>query len=254
MDGAREYQATLGPLVGGFVLAPPAPGGQPLPPPASTGIGAGNLAREALGARFAGAWLSTALQGWVVGIAPGGLDPAAARGAIVERIAAHYTAAETTHLSERLHIDPQLYGDAELRATQDGVTATLGSEAPGTYWSGGVGCRLSDARRVEVSVLQPVAPEQFLRVMALLEPLGDRVRIELSDRGVPSPAVGPPLPLPLPATVDVGRHVRMPILTRCVRGREVRIAARISRPPVQALRSARADARARSRGGGSPSR
>lgn len=49
--GGVSDQARLGPLVSGFVLAPPAPG-QPAPPPPpglpSTGVGAANLARDVL--------------------------------------------------------------------------------------------------------------------------------------------------------------------------------------------------------------
>ena len=42
----------------------------------------------------------------------GRLTSAAARAAIVERIAAHYTAAETAYLDERLHISRQPYSQA----------------------------------------------------------------------------------------------------------------------------------------------
>ena len=243
--GAIEYQRTLGPLVSGFVLAAPAPG-QPSSPPSSlpsTGIGAGNLAREALGAQFSMYWLSNTVQGWVVGLAPGPLDAAGARAAIVERIAAHYTPDETAHLAERLHVDPQLYSDTELRATQDALVAVLLAEQ-GPLWSVGGGCRLSDARRVEVTVYSPATPEQFLRVMALAEPYGDKVRIELAPHGPPMPAVllGPPppqppqpRPQPRPQRAPFARHVTMALLRRCVRGREVRIAARRSRPAVRSL-------------------
>lgn len=186
--------------------------------------------------------MSGAVDGRVVGLAPGPLDSPAARAAIVERIAAHYTADETGYLSGRLHIDPQLFGESDLHATQDAVAARLLGEAAGTYWSVGVGCRLSDARRVEVGVYQPATPEQFLRVIALLEPFGDRVRVELLPYGPPSPAPGPPPPPrpPDPAPhsarppVALDRHVRMPRWTRCVRGGRVRIAARPSIPASRA--------------------
>jgi len=239
-NGPFEYQATLDPLVSGFVLAPPAPGRPAPPPPASTGVGAANLAREVLGAQFAGVWLSGAVPGWVVGLAPGPLDPAAARAAILDRISAHYTPAETTHLAERLHLDPQPYGDADLRATRDAVEARLRGEASGTPWGAGVGCALSDARRVEVTLYQPTPPDQFQRVVALLAPFGDKVRVELSDRAAPMP-IPMPLPginLPLgapPPPVTLGEHVRMPIVRRCVRGREIGIAARPTQPAVRAL-------------------
>lgn len=242
--GPIEYQRTLGPLVSGFVAAPPAPGrpASSSPSPASTGIGAGNLAREALGGQFSMYWLSNAVQGWVVGLAPGPLDPAAARAAIVERIAAHYTAEEVAHLSERLHVDPQSYSEAELRATQDALVAALLAER-GPLWGVGTGCRLSDARRIELTVYSPATPEQFLRVMAIAEPHGDKVRIELVPHGPPMPAIQPlpppprppPPQQPRPQPVAFDRHVKMALLRRCVRGREVRIAARAGQPRVTSL-------------------
>ena len=238
VTGPIEYQRTLGPLVSGFVLAPPAPGSPtpPPPPPASTGIGAARLAREALGPQFSGVWLSNAVQGWVVGLAPGPLDSAAARASIVERIAAHYTPSETAYLSERLHVDPQLYSEDELRATQDALSAVLRAEPNAPYWGMGIGCSLSDARRVEVTVNSPATPEQFARVVALGEAHGDRVRVELSPHGPPTPGVLPGRPPAPPAEpVAVARHVTVPILRRCVRGRAVRIAARSGQPSVQTL-------------------
>ena len=244
--GGVSDAARLGSIVSGFVLAPPAPGQPALPPPSwlpSSGVGAASLAREALAAQFSGHWLSGAVDGWVVGLAPGPLDAAAARTAIVERVGAHYTADETAYLSGRLHIDPQLFGDDDLRATQEAAQAKLFSEAAGTYWSASVGCRLSDARRVEIGVYQPATPEQFLRVVELLAPFGDKVRVELLTYGPPSPAIGlapptpprPPTPQPARPPVALARHVRMPLGTRCIRAGRVRIAARPSTPRVTRL-------------------
>ena len=245
-EGPIEYTRTLGPLVGGFVLAPPAPG-QPAPPPSpslpSTGIGAGNLAREALGGQYAMLWMSNALQGWVVGLAPGPLDLTAARAAIIERIAAHYTAAETAYLEERLHISRQPYSQADLNATGEALVAALRAE-PDLYWGVATACRLSDAFRTEVTVFSPATPEQFLRVMALAEPYGDRVRIQLVPHGPPMPGVLPlppppqpqPLPQPRPQRAAFARHVKMALLRRCVRGREVRIAARAGSRAVRSLK------------------
>ena len=242
-DGPLEYQVTLAPLVSGFVLAPGTHGEPPPPPPASTGVGAGNLAREAVGAQFSGFWLNNAVQGWVVGLAPGPLDPAAARAAILQRVAAHYTAAETAHLSERLHVDPQPYGEADLHATEEAVSATLGTEARGTYWGTGIGCTLSDHRRVEVSVYPPSTTEQLQRVIAILAPFGDKVRVAPSGPlAAASPGGGPS------RAVVLGRHVRMPTALRCVRSRQVSIAARRSRPAVRSL-TVRAGGRSKTIGG-----
>lgn len=240
--GPLEYQLTLAPLVSGFVLAPGGHGEAPPPPPASTGVGAGNLAREALGAQFAGVWLSNDVQGWVVGLAAGPLDPAAARTAIIERVAAHYTAAETAHLTERLHVDPHPYSDADLHATEEAVRAKLAAEAPGTYWDARIGCTLSDARRVEVTVFPPSTSAQADRVTALLAPLGDQVRVAFSNVGAPAMSNLPGGTAP--RAVVLGRHVRMPTALRCVRGHVVRIAARRSQPAVRSL-SVRVAGRAR---------
>ena len=242
-DGPRDYQTTLGPLVNGFVLAPGGHGEPPPPAPASTGVGAGNLAREAVGAQFAAFWLSNAVQGWVVGLAPGPLDPAAARAAIVSRIAAHYTPAEAAHLSDRLHVDPQPYAEADLHATEEAVSATLGAEARGAYWGTGIGCTLSDHRRVEVNVYPPSTTQDFQRVAALLAPFGDKVRVTRTG----GPATATPAG-PTRRAVVLGRHVRMPSALRCVRGRQVSITARRSRPVVRSL-TVRAAGRAKTIGG-----
>lgn len=245
-NGPTEYQARLGPLVSGFVIETGGHGDAP-PPPASTGVGAGNLAREALGAQFGGFWLSNALQGWVVALAPGPLDPAAARAAVTERINARYTAAEAAHLSERLHIDPTPYSDAELRATQEAVSATLGAEASGTYWGAGIACTLSDARRVEVSVFAPTTAEGFDRITSLLARFGDQVRVVRASSGTPAPA-GSPGATARVRRVSFARHVRMTPAGRCLRSRTVRISARAGSPAVRSL-TVRAAGRARTYAG-----
>jgi hypothetical protein len=231
-NGPTEYQARLAPMVSGFVLD--FSHGDPPPPPASTGVGAGNLAREALGAQFAGFWLSNALQGWVVGVAPGPLDPAAARAAVMQRVSARYTADEAAYLSERLHVDPHPYSDADLRATQGAVDATLGAEAPGTYWATAIACTLSDARRVEVSVFHPTTAEQFDRINALLGRFGDQVRAVRASSGAPTPAA-PPGATSGVRPVSFVRHVRMTPGGRCLRTRAVRITARAGSPAVRSL-------------------
>ena len=231
-NGPTEYQARLAPMVSGFVLD--FSHGNP-PPPASTGVGAGNLAREALGAQFAGFWLSNALQGWVVGLAPGPLDPAAARAAVTQRVSARYTADEAAYLSERLHIDPHPYSDADLSATQASVNATLGAEAPGTYWASAIACTLSDARRVEVSVFHPTTAEQYKRITALLARFGDQVRAVRATSGAPTPSAGSPGASTGARRVAFARHVRMTPAARCLRGRAVRIAARGGSPAVRSL-------------------
>ncbi|MDP1850204.1 MAG: hypothetical protein Q8K79_20625 [Solirubrobacteraceae bacterium] len=243
-NGPTEYQARLGPLVSGFVVETGGHGDAP-PPPASTGVGAGHLAAEALGAQFAGFWLSNALQGWVVGVAAG-LDPAAARAAVTARVAAHYTAEEAAYLSERLHVDPHPYGDADLRATQAAVSATLAAEAPGTYWAAAIACTLSDARRVEVSVFAPTTAAGYERITALLARFGDQVRAVRTSGGSPTPA-GSPGASSGARRVSFLRHVRMTPAARCLRGRTVRIARIPARGGSPAVRSLTVRASGRSR-------
>lgn len=242
-NGPTEYQARLGPMVSGFVIETGGHGDPP-PPPASTGVGAGNLARDALGAQFAGFWLSNALQGWVVGVAPGPLDLAAARAAIMQPVTARYTAAEAAFLAERLHVDPHPYGDADLRATQEAVNATLGAEAPGTYWATAIACTLSEGRRVEVSVFQPTTAEQYQRITGLLARFGDQVRAVQTSSGTPSTPAGPPTASTGARRVAFARHVTMTPGGRCLRGRTARIAARRGTPAVRSL-TVRAGGRSR---------
>ena len=245
-NGPTEYQARLGPMVSGFVIDTDGHGDPP-PPPASTGVGAGNLAREALGAQFAGFWLSNALQGWVVGVAPGPLDLAAGRAAVMERVNARYTAAEAAFLSERLHVDPHPYGDADLRVTQEAVNATLGAEAPGTYWASAIACTLSEGRRVEVSVFHPTTDEQYARITALLTRFGDQVRAARATSGPPAITSTPGASSNV-RPVSFARHVRMTPGGRCLRGRTVRISARAGSPAVRSL-TVRSAGRARTYAG-----
>ena len=238
--GPWEYQSALLPFLNDPAPTPPTPGGPPPPPPVSTNGGANGAAREALGAQFSGLWLNSGVQGWVVGLAPGPLNAAAARTAIVDRLRTRFSESDVTYLDSRLHLDAQLYGEHELQAARDGIESTLRAE-PGTPWSSSVGCRRSDMRRVEIGVFNTATPEQIQRVSAVAEPYGDRVRVELLPYGPPATVpvpIGPP-PMPpsarTPPPVEFGRHVKMPIVRRCVRGREIGIAARSTQPAVRAL-------------------
>ena len=153
-DGPAEYQSKLGPLLSTPGPLPPAPP----PPPAPTSrsavypsVGAGALAREALGAQFTMLWVNNVVQGWVVGLAPGALDVEQARTRIVDALAPHFTPADHAYLAERLHVDPQPYSETELRATQAQVDADLtAASIPASRGYGA--CRLSDAIRVEVTL------------------------------------------------------------------------------------------------------
>lgn len=237
--GPHEYQSALLPFLNDPAPTPPTPGGPPPPPPVSTNGGANGAAREALGAQFSGLWLNSGVQGWVVGLAPGPLNDAAARTVIVERLRTRFSESDVAYLDSRLYLDAQLYGQDELQTARDGVESTLRSEPDRPPWSSSIGCRLSDMRRIEVGIYNTATPEQIQRVTAGLAPWGDKVRIELLAHGPPAPSIGPPIMVPPPrvppAPVAFGRHVKMPILRRCVRGNTVRITARASQPPVRAL-------------------
>lgn len=246
---AGEYPWTLVPFLNDPAPTPPTPGGPPPPPPVSTNGGANGAAREALGAQFSGLWLNSGVQGWVVGLAPGPLNAAAARSAIVERLRTRFSESDVAYLDSRLYLDAQLYGEHELQAARDGIESALRADPDRPPWSSSVGCRLSAVRRVEIGVYNTATPEQIERVTAVAAPYGDRVRVELLPYGPPPPApIGPPLMAPPPrvppAPVSFGRHVKMAILRRCVRGRTVRIAARASQPAVGAL-TVRASGRSR---------
>lgn len=247
--GPWEYQTSLLPFLNDPAPTPPTPGGPPPPPPVSTNGGANGAAREALGAQFSGLWLNSGVQGWVVGLAPGPLNTAAARSAIVERLRSRFSESDVAYLDSRLYLDAQLYGQDELQTARDGVESTLRSDPDRPPWSSSVGCGLSDMRRVEIGIFNTATPEQIERVTARLAPWGDKVRIELLPYGPPQVGSLPGMPAPprAPAAiprVSFGRHVNMPILRRCVLGREVNIAARASQPAVGAL-TVRAGGRSR---------
>ncbi len=242
-----EYQARLGPLLSPPIAVPPAPPAPPAPPSRSAAypsVGAGSLAREALGAQFTMYWVSNVVQGWVVGVAPGPLDLQQARARIVEALTPHFTSADVAYLDERLHLDPQPYSEAVLNATRAQVTADL--QAIGARWSGGIGaCRLSDAIRLEITLYNGTDEQMVQRVRAALAPYGDRVRLEVVPFGPPSPlSLGPalpaPAPAPVPAAISVQRYVSMANPKRCIRGALVKIAIRRSRPDVRSL-SVKAD-------------
>lgn len=230
--GPVEYQAELMPFMGEAAPVPPAP-----PPEmaltrssAQTTGGATDAAREALGAQFTLVWLSDTLQGWVVGVAPGPLDLAQARAAIVGRLAARFAPADVALLDARLYVDPQPYGEAQLRATQAGVEADLHAAAVGVGWSVAFGCELSDAIRVEVELFSDSTPEIVERVRAVLAPYGDRVRLTVSPAGPPVITAMPLMPgsitRPGQDAVAVRRYVSLARSSRCIRAARTNVAVR----------------------------
>ena len=199
---------------------------------------------------------SNALQGWVVGVAPGPLDLAQARAAIVDRLSARFSPDDASMLASRLHVDAQPYRESELRATQDAVTADLSASGIDAGWSVGYGaCQFSDAIRVEVELCQDSTPQIVERVRALLVPYGDRVRLGVSGGG---PPIATSLPLPgtntlpgqaAPATVTVGKYVTIARASRCIRAGQISIALRRAQRAAVALLTVRANGRRRTIGG-----
>ena len=222
---------TLSRLLSAGAPAPPPPPGTPAPPPRPVHDGASGAAREALGPQFAMLWVRRSLQGWVVGLAPGPLEPAPARAAIVEALGRRYSPEEVAYLADRLHISRQPYGEAELRPIAD----QIGNAARAYRLPTGIGirCTLSDAFRVEVTLFNPErSPELLERAQAIVAPFGDRVRLEDSFLG-PAPITNVPLSPPPtvvpPAPEPVGRYVAMANGRRCIRGPIVRVAVRSAR-------------------------
>lgn len=264
LEGPYEYQVALTPFMADSSPVVPAP---PTPPRTRASAarlsstqegGATAAAREALGAQFTMSWLSNPLQGWAVGMAPGPLDLAQARAAILDRLAARYSPEDVAFLASKLHVDPQPYSEAELKAVQAAVVADLQAAGPGIAWGVGLGlCQLSDAIRVEVQLFQPATPENVARVRALLAPYGDRVAFAVSPHGPPMPALsalpsgGGPTPAPpgTQATVGVGRYVSMARADRCIRTTRINVAVRRERRASVALLTVRVNGRRRTVGG-----
>ena len=253
--GPTEYQAALSPFMG---EAAPVPPFGSAPPGATTG-GATTAAREALGDQFTLLWMSDALQGWVVGVAPGPLDLQQARAAIVDRLSARFTPDDVAFLDSRLHLDPQLYGEPQLKAAQAAITADLSAAGIDAGWSVFFGlCELSDAIRVTVELYQDSTPEIVERVRALLVPYGDIVRLGVSSGGpfvvTQLPLTGMPIPAvnPLPGQagpVTVRRYVSWARASRCVRGSQINIAVRRDQLAGAGLLTVRANGRRRTIGG-----
>jgi hypothetical protein len=203
-------------------------------------------ARQVAGAQFTMLWLDPARQGWDVGIAPGALDVAAARAAIVSALQGTLPAADAAYLADRLHVEPEPYSEADLNAVRDAIVAALSAAPPSFGFGVGWGlCTLSDGVRVEVTLFNDSTPADAGAVRALLAPYGDKVRLGISDTAPPSPAAagvspGVPAPYAPPARatlpVNLARYVTLPAARRCVRGTVAHVA--LVRATHQDVRSA----------------
>jgi len=220
------------------MAAPPAPPAPMSHAAASAGVGAGALAREALGDQFTMLWVNNAVQGWVVGVAPGPLNLEQARAHIVEALTPHFAPGDLAYLGERLHVDPQPYGEAELRATQAQATADMMAANLGVFWRVGHGlCVYTDTIRVVLQLYDDSTPEIVERVRAIVAPQGDRVLVVVLPHGPPRPAIALPIapgPTPAPA-ISVQRYVSTANAKRCIRGAVAKIAMRRGQTGVRSL-------------------
>jgi hypothetical protein len=207
---AYQYQARLGPLLS---------------------AGAEDGARQALGPQFAVLWLNARQQGWDVGLAPGALTVDQARAAISEQLRTRFSTEDVAYLDSTLHVEPQPYSSATLQQTQDEILRQLVAANLGVGWSAWVGCQLSDAFRVEVSMYTDSSPEVIARVREIVAPFGDLVRLEVSAGLPPRPAAdvglgplappAPPKPVPEPLRLSDYLSIKSP--GSCARAATVRI-------------------------------
>ena len=210
---------------------------------AAPGGGLDGAAREALGDQFAMRWYSDANHGVAIGLAPGALDAEAARAAIVAELGERFTPEQAAFIAGRLALVAMPYGESALKETaaqlQARVTAALPAGKANVY---PVGCRLSDAWRVEVYMNTPITAEEIERVKALVGEFGDQVRLDPVPRTfTPSFGVGIPS---IPTSAPPGRPracraccERGPL---CVGGEHAALRARSCRARARASGEVRA--------------
>ncbi|MBB4662740.1 hypothetical protein [Conexibacter arvalis] len=142
-----------------------------------------------LGDQFAGVWVAPWHDGWRVGLAPGPLDPDAARAAIAAQLLSQAPAPLAAAAAAALRVVPQPFSHAALEATRDQVAALL--TAPGAPHAGGfgVGCDEHDgAIRVLVWLWDESSAADEAAIRALVAPFGEHVAIVRRAGGSPRPA------------------------------------------------------------------
>lgn len=201
-DGPSEYQDRLNPFMHDAEAA----------------------ARRLLGPQFVMLWLDTRRQGWDVGVAPGALSIDQARDALVADLRSRLSAADADVLIGALHVEPQPYGEADLRAAQDAIFTALRAAVPEALFVAGATCQHSDAIRVEVELWRDSArtPELIERVRAVLAPFGDRALLVVSDAGPPVVNSG----VATPHAFNLRDLLAMPPSRRCVSGSVVHLRVR----------------------------
>lgn len=130
-----------------------------------------------LGEQFAVFWVQSREFRWYVGIAPGPITAEQLRERALELVDARYDGEDAEMLRANLGISEQPYGEAELRRIQDELSAKAVERRWGVGWANGVGCRHTDAWRVEFELFSDATPEIVAEARALAEPYGDKVRV-----------------------------------------------------------------------------
>jgi len=151
---------------------------------------------SALGAQFGGEWLEATLDGWGIGLAPGPLDVPAARALVeaqLDTLAPELAAAAKASL----RVAPEPYSWAELNAVQEQISAFAASPGAPVLGGFGVGCTMTRAFRVEMTLFDPTSADDEARARAFLAQFGDKVVVtRVAGPGATADVGHPTQPLP----------------------------------------------------------
>jgi hypothetical protein len=190
--GPYEYQAGLSLYAGTYWTSDGAhnPNG-----------GVQGAARRALGAQYTGFWFDTARQGLSVAFAPGPLDAAAARAAIVRELAADFTPDQIAFVEPKLNVLQDAYSEAELNAAWEQVKPIVAGS--GLDMTSAFGCFDSGTWRITVTrgLVPAVTPEIEAETEALFAPFGDKVVIRYAPFTTVATPVADSAPAPPPGIV-----------------------------------------------------
>ncbi len=182
--------------------------------------------RDALGTQFTGLWASGLDLGIDVGFAPGTLDEAPARAAILDRFAAVLTPDQLATATRLLHVVPEPYSEADLTAA--GVGAVQALQAAGFNVTESYISCVDDALRVSLAAYtggpDPSA-DAVQTAAAAVAPFGDKVRFRFITQ-VAQALVGVVPAVPQPKPPIVGGDVSLARASRCVHGKAITVKAR----------------------------
>ncbi|HEY6890182.1 MAG TPA: hypothetical protein VI300_20430, partial [Solirubrobacter sp.] len=162
--------------------------------------------------------------------APGPLDAAAARAAIVRELAADFTPEQIASLQPQLNVIADKYSEAELNAAWEQIKLIV--TGSGFDMTSMFGCFDAEAWRITVTrgLVPELTPEIKAETEALFAQFGDKVVIRYVPHTTAAIPVGDPGLAPAPGTVVAGppfvdrRALRMrdfvsrPGTGRCLRG------------------------------------